>query len=121
MNLKINARCEHEDDLSEDDQCVPGQYHVNFGIDARGIPEAKLASMALDIFHAHIPVHNLDSFSFTVHDENDRLIEEDPSHESYSHRSGYVEKFSDESLPIDYVTIPDSSHEAIVVTKRPRP
>ncbi|ARL04373.1 hypothetical protein BOC44_21660 (plasmid) [Burkholderia pseudomallei] len=84
------------------DSDVAGIYAVIFGVDDRQFPDAKRASMALDIFHAHQGIERLDDFEIEVIDEDGRIIEQDPGHVDYSSSDcGEVEKISGTPVPAE--------------------
>lgn len=79
-----------------DDHDAAGAYAVQFNVDVSGLSDAKRASMALDIFHAHQGIDNLDDFDIAVVDADGNVIEQDLDHEDYSASDdGDVEKDSD--------------------------
>lgn len=85
----------------EEDVGIDGIYQVIFDEDYTGVPESKLASMALDLFHTQIAIACLDDFEITVLNDQDEPIAEDESHESYSFKgNGFIEKVADISLDL---------------------
>ncbi|ARL04372.1 hypothetical protein BOC44_21655 (plasmid) [Burkholderia pseudomallei] len=87
------------------DSGVAGIYAVIFGVDDRQFPDAKRASMALDIFHAHQGIERLDDFEIEVIDEDGWVVEQDPDHVDYSASDdGEVEKISGKPVPEDDLT-----------------
>ncbi|MCA8228230.1 hypothetical protein [Burkholderia vietnamiensis] len=98
-HLRINVR-QVSPNPDPQDRDVEGIYAVIFGVDDRQFPDAKRASMALDIFHAHQGIECLDDFEVEVIDEDGRVIEQDPDHVDYSASDdGEVEKISGKPVP----------------------
>jgi hypothetical protein len=60
--VKAIAKCDYVD-LSQEDSEVPAETQV---ILRDEVPEHLLANAALDVFHAQMPVDNLDDFEFQV-------------------------------------------------------
>jgi hypothetical protein len=64
--------------FAPDDRHVPGVYSVMVRRDA---PPAKVASAAMDLFHAKCPVRVLEDFSFYVFDpRTGQILDEDEDH-----------------------------------------
>ncbi|WP_176331338.1 hypothetical protein [Burkholderia vietnamiensis] len=98
-HLRINVR-QVSPNPDPQDRDVEGIYAVIFGVDDRQFSDAKRASMALDIFHAHQGIECLDDFEVEVIDEDGRVIEQDPDHVDYSASDdGEVEKISGKPVP----------------------
>ena len=69
-------------DLDQDDLHVPGIYSV---LVQKGLPEPKMASVALDVFHSCCAISVLDDFAFFVLDpRTGKVLVEDDDHEAYS-------------------------------------
>ncbi|MDR3411735.1 MAG: hypothetical protein P4L87_12480 [Formivibrio sp.] len=80
--LCINVRAISNPEGTED-QAVQGVYQVMFNDDVEG-SQAKLASIALDIFHGQISIDDLDNFEISVLDEDGYPVMLDGAHEDYS-------------------------------------
>lgn len=92
-DIKINALCLGKAPSEAEDFNIEGIYAVTFDSDTTDLSKSKLASLALDVFHSHVAVSNLDDFEFTVLDGNNEPIGEDENHIAYSEKkSGTVEK-----------------------------
>ena len=94
MNINVFRRAillDHEDDTH-----VQGIYQVSFDKAYSDVPESKLASMALDLFHNAIGIKCLDDFEISVIDDDDEPITQDLTHETYSFTAkGTVDKIAD--------------------------
>ncbi|WP_176331408.1 hypothetical protein [Burkholderia vietnamiensis] len=100
-HLRINVR-QVSPNPDPQDRDVEGIYAVIFGVDDRQFSDAKRASMALDIFHAHQGIECLDDFEIEVIDEDGRVIEQDPGHVDYSSSDcGEAEKISGRPVPAE--------------------
>lgn len=64
------------------DQDVAGRYRVAL---KPGIPDAHLASAALDVFHSDVPVDTLDDFSFEVTDLGGKALAQDDTAKQYQY------------------------------------
>jgi hypothetical protein len=72
-----------------DDRGIAGVYGVHLHHDT---PENLIANAALDGFHEHMGIKNLDSFNITVrsgHEKNSPIIPEDDQHGSYENGHFY--------------------------------
>lgn len=84
-----------------DDEGVEGIYEVTFDEDYPDVSDAKMASMALDLFATKIGIECLDDFTITALNDNDEPVDEDETHESYSFDGkGDVEKTSDVAIDL---------------------
>lgn len=97
--LQISAELD-----DQEDQGAAGIYEVALSEKASRMPERKCASIALDVFHSHVPIGGLDDFAITVLDEQGRVIAEDGDHEDYSgsHEGQVLGKISDTPLVRDW-------------------
>ena len=81
-----------------EDECIAGDYEVSLDFgrnenDLKDMPHSKLASLALDNFHAQFGIASLDDFQISVLDSSGREIEEDGDHEPSSSKSYFfIEK-----------------------------
>ena len=62
-----------EDDLDDEDIAAIGEYTMEVPI---SLSDSEAAAMTLDLFHAGIPIRNLEDFEFSVIDENGRYLRE---------------------------------------------
>jgi hypothetical protein len=94
-NLKISVR--RVLPLTDrEDAHAPGTYLVQFAESVKGLPQPKLASIALDVFHSNVSIGCLDDFEINVVDELDRTVQQDADHDDYSGSDdGTVEQIND--------------------------
>lgn len=105
--LRINVRQVSKELDDPEDQSVTGIYAVTFRVDDRQLSDAKRASIALDIFHAHQGIGCLDDFEIEVIDGGNNVIDQDPDHMDYSGSDdGDVEKISAEPVAGNELKLP---------------
>lgn len=101
----VNLKPRHT--LAPEDRAVPGVYSVMV---ERDVPESLMASVAMDVFRAGIPVQEQESFSLVAFDPvSERIIPESSSCEpgSMVHRGGNLRRITDH-LPNFYTVEVDA-------------
>ncbi|MFP3637625.1 hypothetical protein [Paraburkholderia sp. SIMBA_054] len=114
-SVRVNVR-QIVDILSKsDDEGVAGLYAVIFNFDTTDVPASKLASIALDIFHARQGIDCLDDFRIDVIDSSGNPVEQDEAHDDYSRSaSGHVEKLTDTPDELGVGGQPAGRHSVVI-------
>jgi hypothetical protein len=76
----VNVRCLLATPTDAEDESLEGKYQVTFDTDAAGFSEEKLASIALDVFHAKQGINELEEFEITVLNAHGQPVEQDENH-----------------------------------------